>query len=125
MGLHGVVVVEKLYVSRSLSITSHKVLIAWWSLVLVVTRQHALDAHADTGDALNGTPALLAKQIETDNAVGVYVRVHGDGTVGLFVEGNFRGFCRLISILTRENDGRMGPLNEPMGYILGKWNLRR
>jgi hypothetical protein len=56
---NGVIVVEELNVSGPLLIASHKVLIAGRSLIFVVARQHALDAHADARNALDGTPALL------------------------------------------------------------------
>lgn len=56
---HGVIVVEELDVSGSLLIASHKVLIAGRPLVFVIARQHALDTHAYTRNALDGTPTLL------------------------------------------------------------------
>ena len=74
--------VKKLDIAGSQLVASYKVLVTRRALVLVVARQHALDAHADTLDALDRAPALLAKQVEADDAVGVYVRVHRDWTVG-------------------------------------------
>lgn len=57
--LDGIVVIEELDVSGPLLVTSHEVLVTGRSLILVVTRQHALNAHTDAGDALDRTPALL------------------------------------------------------------------
>ena len=74
--------VKELDVAGSQLVSSYKVLVTGGPLVLVVARQHALDAHADTLDTLDRAPALLAEQVEADDAVGVYVRVHGDRTVG-------------------------------------------
>jgi hypothetical protein len=56
---HGVIVVEELDVSGPLLIASHEVLIARRSLIFVIARQHALDAHAYARNALDGTPTLL------------------------------------------------------------------
>jgi hypothetical protein len=57
---HGVIVVEELDVPGPLLIASYEVLITRRSLIFVVARQHALDAHAYARNALDGTPTLLA-----------------------------------------------------------------
>jgi len=55
----GIVVVE-IDVSGALSVASYKLLIAGGPLVLGVSRQHALEAHADALHVLHWTPSLLA-----------------------------------------------------------------
>lgn len=76
-----------------LSVCADKVLVAWGALVLAVARQHALDAHAHTLDVLDGAPALRAEQVEADDAIGIYVRVHRDRTIVLLDEGNLWRLC--------------------------------
>lgn len=90
--LHSIIVVEELDVAGSQSVASDKVFVSRRPLVLVVARQHALDAHAHAGDALDGAPALLAEQVEADDAVGVDVGMHGDRAIGLLVEGDLGRF---------------------------------
>jgi hypothetical protein len=51
-----------------------------------------LDAHAYAGDALDRAPALLAEQVEANDAVGVDVGMHGDRAIGLLVEGDLGRF---------------------------------
>ena len=74
--------VVEINVFRTESIGAYKLIISGWALVLRITRQHALDAHADALDVLYGAPSLLAKEVEADDAVRVDVRVNGDGSVG-------------------------------------------
>lgn len=83
------VVVIEVDVLGTQAVPPHKFLVAGRPLVLSVTRQHALDAHAHTLDVLDGTPALLAEKVEADDAVGVDVRVHRDGAVVQLREDNF------------------------------------
>jgi hypothetical protein len=51
-----------------------------------------LYAHANTLNVLDGTPALLTEEIETDYAIGIDVWVHGDGTIGGVDKGYFWWF---------------------------------
>ncbi len=95
---HGVIVVEELDVSGPLLIASHKVLIAGRPLIFVIARQHALDAHAYARNALDGTPTLLTQKIETDDAVGVYVRMHRNGPIGLLVKSDLRGLYTVLLV---------------------------
>ena len=95
---HGVIVVEELDVSRPLLIASHKVLIAGRPLIFVIARQHALDAHAYARNALDRTPTLLTQKIETDDAVGVYVRMHRNGPIGLLVKSDLRGLYTVLLV---------------------------
>lgn len=88
-----VVVVVEVDVPWTPRVAPHKLLVARRSLVLRVARQHALNAHAYTLDVLDGTPALTAEQIETDDAVGIDMRVYWDRTVGGTDKGDFWGFC--------------------------------
>jgi len=62
--------------------THTELLIALRSLVLGVSGQHALYAHADGFDGLHGGPACAAEQVEADDPVGVDVWVDWDGTAG-------------------------------------------
>jgi hypothetical protein len=59
-----------------------ELLIALWSLVPGVARQHALDAHAHALDALHRGPARGAEKVQADDSITVYVRVDGDGAAG-------------------------------------------
>lgn len=94
-----VVVVIKVDVLRPKTITADKLLISRRPLVLGVTRQHALKAHANTLDVLDRAPTLVAQQVETYDAVGVDVRVHRDRAVGLLDEGYFWRFCTAVSLI--------------------------
>ena len=89
---HGVVVVQEIDIARTPSIAPHKLLITWRPFVLHIPCEHTLYTHADALDVLDGTPALSAQQIQTNDAVGVDVRVDGDGTVGAEEEGDLGGF---------------------------------
>lgn len=82
----------KIDIPRSPPIIRHERLVALGSLVLGIARQHALQGHAYALYVLDGAPALLAEEVEADDAVGVDVRVHGDGSVGCLHEGYFWGF---------------------------------
>lgn len=57
------VLVYEANVSRPLRIPAHKFVVAWWSLVLSITSQHALKTHAHALNVLNGRPALSSEQI--------------------------------------------------------------
>ena len=70
-------------IPRSLRVPPTEILVPLGSLVLIVARQHALDAHAYTLDVLHGAPALGAEQVEADDAVGVNVGVHRDDARGV------------------------------------------
>ena len=89
-------------VPRPLSIPPHEVVITGWPLVLGVARQHALNAHAYAFDILHGAPSLATQKIETNDAVGVDVRMHGDGAVRGFHEGDFGGFYE--TLVSRGNE---------------------
>lgn len=84
--------VIKVNISRSSPIIGHEIRISLRTLVLGVPRQHTLQAHADTLNILHGRPALLPQKIQTDDAVGVDVRVHRDGPVRGGHEGYFGWF---------------------------------
>ena len=90
--LYSVIVVIELNVPRTKSIAPHKFLIPWRTLVLGVACQHALNAHTDALHVLYWTPTLLTKKIETNKAVGIYVRVHRNRSVRQLDEGNLRWF---------------------------------
>lgn len=90
---NGIIVVKEPDIPRPLRVPPHEILVARRSLVLRVARQHALDAHADALDVLDGAPALAAEEVEADDAVGVDVWVDRYGSVGRSLEGHFGGFC--------------------------------
>ena len=88
---HARVVIIEVDVLRALCISPHEILITRWSLILCVTRQHALDAHAHTFHILYRTPPLSTQQIQADDAIRVDMRVDWDWTVRCPDKGHFRG----------------------------------
>lgn len=58
MLLYGVIVIVEVDVSGPQAVSAHKVLVARRSLVLGVSCQHALDAHAHALHILNWAPSL-------------------------------------------------------------------
>lgn len=136
--LNGVVVVVKLNVPGPLPVPADELLVARRAFVLGVARQHALQAHAHALDVLDGAPPLLAEEVEADDAVGVDVRVHRDGSVGGLDKGYLGGLCAEWLALAlggcrgqvrREGEDawRMGSgrRDEPIGYEPENLNLRR
>lgn len=81
---NGGILVNEPDISGPLGISADEFLVTGGTLVLGVARQHALYAHADTLDVVDGTPALGAEQIEADDAVGVDVGVDGHGPLWRF-----------------------------------------
>jgi len=75
---------------------SYKVLIPRRPLVLGIARQHALQTDAHALDVMYRAPSLAIEQVETDDAVGVDVRVHGDWVCCVFDEDDFRCLCDYI-----------------------------
>lgn len=55
--LDGVIVIEEFDIAGSQLVLPHEFFVAGGSLVFVITRQHALYAHADTGDTLHRAPS--------------------------------------------------------------------
>ena len=109
-------------IPRPLPVHAHKVLVPRWSLVLIITRQHALKAHADALDVVHRAPAGLVEEVQADDAVGVHVRVHGDRVRGVGCEGDFGGFCtprENVSVCEGEEEESPGDgrarVNLPMG----------
>ena len=91
--LHGGILIDEPDVSGPLCVPANEILVAGGTLVFGVARQHALDAHADALDVVHGAPALVAKQVEADDTVGVDVRVNGDSPLRRFgYECDFRRF---------------------------------
>lgn len=80
---NGTILIHEPNVPRPLCVPPDKLLIARRPLVFRITGQHALEAHTDRLHILDGRPALRAEQVETDDAVGVDVRVNGNGAKGL------------------------------------------
>lgn len=81
-----------------MGVPSHEIFIARRSFVLGVSRQHALDAHADALDILHGAPALRAQQVEADDAVGVNMGVDGNDSIGRGDECHFRRFYSTFNL---------------------------
>ena len=79
---YSTIFVNKPNIPRPLRIPPYEILVPRRALILRVPRQHRLNAHAHALDILHRTPALRAQQIETDDAVGIDVRVYGDGAAG-------------------------------------------
>lgn len=88
---------DKINISRPLSVIPHKVLISLRPLLLRVARQHTLETDTHAFDVVDGGPAGAVEQVEADDAVGVDVRVDGDGTEGLreVDEGDFGCFYKV------------------------------
>ena len=113
--LHGVIVVEKVNVFRPQAVGFHKLLVPWRPLVLGVPREHALQAHADALNILYWAPALLTEEVQADDAVGVYVWVDRNRSVGQVYKGDLGGFCwamvseiSSLGIFHTASDGRRG-----------------
>jgi hypothetical protein len=71
-----------------------KLLIPGRPLLLCVARQHALQTDTHALDIVDWAPALLVQQVQTDDAVGVDVRVVRDRVGVGFDEGYFGGLGR-------------------------------
>lgn len=67
--LHFIVVVVEINVLWSQAVAPDELLVSGRTLVLRVTCQHALQRHANAFNILNWTPALLAQEVEADDAV--------------------------------------------------------
>jgi hypothetical protein len=91
--LNVIVMVIEIDVLGSLSVAPDKLFVARRPFVLAVARQHALDAHAHALDVLHGAPALRAEKVETYDAIGVDVWMHGNWSVVLLDKGDFWWFC--------------------------------
>lgn len=87
-----VIVVVEIDVPRPQTVAPDKFLVPRRALILGVTRQHALQRHTHALNVLHRAPSLLAKEVETDDTVRVYVRVYRYWSVGLLDEGHFRRF---------------------------------
>lgn len=79
-------------ISRSLRVPPHKLLIPRRSLVLVVPREHTLQAHTYALNIVYRAPALLIQKIQAYYAVRVDVRMDGDMMFGVFDEDDFGSF---------------------------------
>jgi len=86
------VMVVEVNIFRAESVGAYKLIVSGRTLVLRISRQHALDAHADALDVLYRAPSLLAKEVEADDAVRVDVRVDRDRAVGESHKDHFGGF---------------------------------
>lgn len=86
----------KRYIPRPLSVVLDKILITRRSLLLRITRKHALQTHTHALDVVDGRPALAIKKVEADDAVGVDVRVPGDRVGVGAEEDDFGGLQRAL-----------------------------
>jgi hypothetical protein len=82
---------HKVNIPWPLRIIPDEILIPLRPLLLRITRQHALQTHTDALDIVDGRPTRAVEQVEADDAVGIDVRVPGDGVVGVANEGDFWG----------------------------------
>ena len=117
--------VEELNVAGPLPVSADKLLIARRSFVLVIAREHALDAHTDALRVLDRAPTLIPQKIEAYDSVGVNVWMHGNRSIGFLVE---RDFWRLWmdgagSVCGARAEGSHEGGVEPIGYESGKTNL--
>lgn len=82
--LYVIILVYERDIPNTTAIIRHELTVTRRPLILRVSCQHTLDAHADALDCLHGGPAGGAEQIEADDAVAVDVGVHWDraGSVG-------------------------------------------
>lgn len=91
--LHLVIVVVKLDVFWPQPVVPDEFSIPRWPLVFGIAGQHALQAHAYALDVLNRTPASGTEQVQTDDAVGVDVRVDRNRPIRQMDEYDLRRFC--------------------------------
>ena len=87
---------DKINIAWSEPVGPNKIGISRGPFVLGVASEHTLDADAHTFDVLNRGPALTTQKIQADDAVGVNVRVHGNGTVVRLDEDDFWCFCDAV-----------------------------
>ncbi len=104
-------------VSRSLAVTTHKFFVARWTLVLGVACQHALDAHTDTLDTLNRTPALRAEKVQAYDAVGINVGMHRYWSIIQLDESDLGCLYFTTNVLVQccMPVGRLAKMEIPMG----------
>lgn len=93
--------IQEFYISRSLSVDTHKLCIARRSLVLAVAGKHALYAHADALGALDGAPSLISQEVEAYDSVRVDVRMHGDWAAWVLDKGDL---WRLYGVRIKEDE---------------------
>jgi len=79
----------------SQSIVPNKLFISRRTFAFSVTREHALNAHADTLDILHRAPALLAQEIEAYVAVGVDMGMNGNRSIGKVDKDDLRCLNRI------------------------------
>lgn len=84
-----VVVEHKVDITWSLCVVPYEVFITLRSLLLRITRQHALQADADTLNVVHWRPTRAVEKIKTDDAVGVDVRMPGYGVLVVFDKDYF------------------------------------
>ena len=82
---------HKVDIPRSLRVVPHEVLVSLRPLLLRVARKHTLQTNAYAFDVVDGRPAGTVEQVETNDAVGVDVRVPGYGVGVVFLEDYFGG----------------------------------
>ena len=90
---------NKANIPRPLGIIPHEILIALRPLLLRITRKHTLQTDTHTLDVVNRRPTGTVEQIETDDAVGVDVRVPGYGVRGCADEDYFGGLGYHVALV--------------------------
>lgn len=107
--------VVEVYVSGSQAVSAYEVLIARWSLIPSVPRQHALKTHAYTLHILNRAPSLCSEQVKTNDAIGIDMRMHrnwsifelDEGYLGRLCYTNISSSC-IVQQVSRAHTNRIG-----------------
>jgi hypothetical protein len=75
---------DKVDISWSLSVVLYKVLVPWWPLLFGVACEHALKTDTYTLYVVYRAPALTIEKVETDDTVGIDMRVPWNGVRCVF-----------------------------------------
>jgi len=89
---------NKVDILRPLLVVLDEVLVPWWSLLLRITRQHALETDTDTFYIMYRRPTLTVEEVQAYNTVRVNVRVPWDWVLVVFNEYNLRGLKQMVSV---------------------------
>jgi len=88
---------QEVDVSWSSYVAPHEIGVINRPLILCVPCQHALQADAHALNIMHRTPRLPIQQIQTNDAVRIDVRVHGDFVaLGVDDKGHLWSFDRVV-----------------------------
>lgn len=82
---------DKAYVPRPLRVVPNEVVVAWWSFLLRVACEHALQTDTHAFHVVYRAPTLFVEKVETNDAVGVDVWVPGYWVRIIFDKDHFWG----------------------------------